>query len=34
SEPCEALSAHGFLGLDAEVVAAVAAWITGATGPR
>jgi predicted alpha/beta-hydrolase family hydrolase len=27
SAPCEARSAHGFLGLDAEVVAAIAGWI-------
>jgi hypothetical protein len=27
SEPCEALSYHGFLGLDAEVVQAIAEWI-------
>jgi pimeloyl-ACP methyl ester carboxylesterase len=33
SAPCEAQSAHGFLGLDAEVVAAIAAWITAATRP-
>jgi pimeloyl-ACP methyl ester carboxylesterase len=28
SRPCEALSAHGFLGLDDTVVAAITAWIT------
>jgi pimeloyl-ACP methyl ester carboxylesterase len=33
SAPCEARSAHGYLGLDAEVVAAIAKWITTA-GPR
>lgn len=27
SDPCEALSYHGFLGLDAEVVAAISSWI-------
>jgi pimeloyl-ACP methyl ester carboxylesterase len=27
SPPCEARAAHGFLGLDAEVVAAIAGWI-------
>jgi pimeloyl-ACP methyl ester carboxylesterase len=27
SGPCEARAAHGFLGLDAEVVAAIAGWI-------
>lgn len=27
STPCEALSAHGFLGLDAQVVAGIAGWI-------
>jgi hypothetical protein len=32
SGPCEARAAHGYIGLDAEVVAAVAKWIT--TGPR
>lgn len=32
SGPCDARSAHGFLGLDAEVVAAIARWIT--EGPR
>jgi predicted alpha/beta-hydrolase family hydrolase len=34
SEPCEAMSYHGFLGLDAEVVAAIASWIKGASGPK
>jgi pimeloyl-ACP methyl ester carboxylesterase len=28
SAPCEARSAHGYLGLEAEVVAAIARWIT------
>jgi hypothetical protein len=28
SGPCEARAAHGYLGLDAEVVAAIATWIT------
>ena len=27
SEPCEALSAHGFLGREAETVKAIADWI-------
>lgn len=27
SDPCEAMSYHGFLGLDAEVVTAIASWI-------
>ena len=29
SDPCEPFAAHGYLGLDAEVVAAIARWITG-----
>jgi len=29
SEACEAMAAHGFLGREAETVAAIAAWITG-----
>ncbi len=33
SEPCEAMSAHGYVGLDAEVVAAIAGWIKAAA-PR
>jgi pimeloyl-ACP methyl ester carboxylesterase len=32
SGPCEPRAAHGYFGLDAEVVAAIAKWIT--TGPR
>ncbi len=32
SGPCEPRAAHGFFGLDTEVVAAIARWITG--GPR
>jgi pimeloyl-ACP methyl ester carboxylesterase len=32
SGPCEPRAAHGFFGLDAEVVAAIARWIT--AGPR
>ena len=32
SGPCEARAAHGFFGLDAEVVAAIVRWIT--AGPR
>jgi predicted alpha/beta-hydrolase family hydrolase len=31
SAPCEARSAHGYLGLDDEVVAAIAKWITTAS---
>lgn len=27
SEPCEASSAHGYLGLEPQVVSAIAAWI-------
>jgi pimeloyl-ACP methyl ester carboxylesterase len=34
SEPCEAFSAHGYLGLDAQVVTAIAAWIKGASASR
>jgi hypothetical protein len=30
SEPCEAFSAHGYLGLEAEVVPAITAWIKAA----
>ena len=33
SEPCEALSYHGYLGLDAEVVKAIADWIKSAGKP-
>jgi predicted alpha/beta-hydrolase family hydrolase len=33
SGPCEARAAHGYFGLDAEVVAAIAKWITGAPRP-
>ncbi|MCX5906128.1 MAG: hypothetical protein NTY64_02795, partial [Deltaproteobacteria bacterium] len=29
SNPCQALSAHGFLGKEREVVEAIAAWIKG-----
>jgi hypothetical protein len=28
SKPCDALSAHGYLGIEDKVVAAVAGWIT------
>ena len=28
SDPCEALSRHGYIGLEDKVVAAIAAWIT------
>jgi hypothetical protein len=31
SDPCEAFSAHGYLGLEAEVVSAITAWIRAAT---
>jgi len=34
SDPCEAMSYHGFLGLDAEVVAAIVSWIKTNTGPK
>ncbi len=34
SDLCEAMSHHGFLGLDAEVVAAVASWIKGVVTPK
>jgi len=30
SDPCEALSRHGYIGIEAEVVAAIAKWIKGA----
>jgi pimeloyl-ACP methyl ester carboxylesterase len=30
SEPCEAMSAHGYLGIEAEVVTAIADWIKAA----
>jgi hypothetical protein len=33
SGPCDARAAHGYLGLDAEVVAAIAKWITTETRP-
>jgi pimeloyl-ACP methyl ester carboxylesterase len=33
SDACEPLAAHGFFGLDAEVVAAIAKWIAGAIKP-
>jgi pimeloyl-ACP methyl ester carboxylesterase len=33
SRPCEARAAHGYLGLDAPVVKAIAEWITGASRP-
>jgi predicted alpha/beta-hydrolase family hydrolase len=33
SGPCEARAAHGYIGLDAEVVDAIARWITSATRP-
>jgi len=32
SEPCEARSAHGYLGLEAEVVDAIAAWVRAHSG--
>jgi predicted alpha/beta-hydrolase family hydrolase len=34
SDPCEARSYHGFMGLDAEVVTAVASWIKAASTPK
>ncbi len=34
SDPCEAMSYHGFLGLDAEVVAAITSWIKAVHGSR
>lgn len=30
SDPCEAMSYHGFLGLDADVIATIASWIKAA----
>jgi hypothetical protein len=33
SGPCDARAAHGYFGLDAEVVAAIAKWITDAPRP-
>ena len=33
SEPCEALSPHGFLGKEAEVVGAIAKWLRGEAAP-
>ncbi len=29
SQPCEALSQHGYLGIEADVVARIAAWMQG-----
>jgi hypothetical protein len=34
AEPCEALSAHGFLGLEPAVIGAISAWIKAASGVR
>jgi hypothetical protein len=34
SDPCEPMSHHGFLGLDTEVVNAIASWIKGVHGSR
>jgi hypothetical protein len=34
SDPCQALSAHGFLGGEREVVAAIAGWIRGKPVPK
>jgi hypothetical protein len=34
SEPCDALSAHGYLGREAETVAAIKAWMMGREVPR
>jgi len=33
-DPCEATSYHGFLGLDAEVVTAIASWIKAVAAPK
>lgn len=32
SDPCEALSPHGYLGIEGSVVQRIAAWITAAPG--
>ena len=34
SDPCEAMSYHGFLGLDVEVVVAIASWIKAIYGSK
>jgi pimeloyl-ACP methyl ester carboxylesterase len=34
SDPCEPKSYHGFMGLDAEVVTAIASWIKAASPPK
>jgi pimeloyl-ACP methyl ester carboxylesterase len=34
SDPCEAFSAHGFLGVEAPVVAAIAQWMRGEPPPK
>jgi hypothetical protein len=34
SEPCQALSAHGFLGKGREVVSVIADWVTGGEVPE
>ena len=34
SEPCEAFSAHGYLGVEAPVVAAIVQWMRGETPPK
>jgi hypothetical protein len=34
SEPCEAMAAHGYLGREPDVVAVIADWIDGKTGPE
>jgi pimeloyl-ACP methyl ester carboxylesterase len=34
SDPCEATSYHGFLGLDTEVVTAIASWIKAVVIPK
>ena len=34
SDPCEARAAHGYLGLEAEVVSAIGAWIRANSGAR
>jgi hypothetical protein len=33
SAPCEARAAHGYLGLDVQVVQAIADWITATSRP-
>jgi hypothetical protein len=33
-DPCEAQAAHGFVGIDGELVAAVTGWIKGQQGKK